>query len=58
MSGSKSTIARAVVAMIASAAPAFAGPNGTDYLNYLQAAKRMQSTFQSPPVRATSRLFQ
>ena len=52
MSGSKLTFALALAAVIAAATPASAGPNGTDYLNYLQAGKRTQSTLQSAPVRA------
>lgn len=49
MPGSKFAIALALA--LASSAPAFAGMNGTDYLNYIDAMRRSQTTQQTSQAR-------
>jgi hypothetical protein len=51
MPGSKTGVVLVLV-LAAGTAPAFAGTNGTDYLNYMGAAQRGQSSLQGPQVRA------
>ena len=47
--GSKVSIAMAFALAIASTAPASASMNGTDYQNYLRAARSNQSNLQTQP---------
>lgn len=47
MLGSKAGIVLAVALAMAGTAPAFAGMNGTDYLNYIDAARRSESNLQA-----------